>query len=196
MTVEQPTTGESTEETPAASGSSEFEKFKTELLNELDAKMDKRYSGWQSLLSERDKVIKSIANSLDEVKTSQMSESEREQHLTAQEKQKIRELEAENALLKMRDEFPEAVPVFTKILQHDNPREQLEILQGILKPSAPEQPTTSKPNPETGTQEASGNVDLNNPASGDFDGLSTQQAFEKDPGLADRLLKGVQRMRN
>jgi len=183
---------ESTEETPAPVGAVDLDKFKAELLTDLEGSMNKRYAGWQKMLEDRDKKIGFIEQEIENVKTSTMSESEKEKHVQSLEKSRIDQLEVENALLKLGKEFPDEVPLFEEILAKNDPRSQLEILRRIRTGTTTQEPPADPAAPPAeGQPEASGTVDPNNPADDTLDGMTSEAAFERDPTLADKLLKSV-----
>lgn len=181
--------------TPAnpESGAMDFEKFKTEFLNEINKTIDTRFSGFQSIIDRRDKNVeskwKAYDETLKELKSRTLSDEEREQLEQRAEAEEFAALKAENELLKLGKEYePEIVDTFTKLLQAETPRDQLEIMKAFRTGTTSEPPTppANQPTPAT----PSGNVDPNNPPADDpVDGSDWQGQFEKDPSLADRILK-------
>ncbi len=173
-------------------GSLDFEKFKTELMGEVTKALDTRFSGFQSIIDKRDteskKQWKAYQETLNELKSRTLSDEEREQLEAKAGSQELEALRMENELLKMKDEYgPEIVSTFERLLSAETPRDQLEIMKAFRSPNEqPQQPATQPESPAT----PSAPVDPNNPVSeAPVDGSDWEAQFEKDPSLADKILK-------
>ena len=83
----------------------DFEKFKTEFLNEINKTIDTRFSGFQSIIDRRDKNVeskwKAYDETLKELKSRTLSDEEREQLEQRAEAEEFAALKAENELLKL-----------------------------------------------------------------------------------------------
>lgn len=177
---------------PAANpvGSLDLDKFRDELLSSVTGEFDKRFSGFQKTLAKRDEKISELERMVQEANRADLTEDQRTA-LDVQEKDaQIARLQMALELKELEREFPQAGPVFGKILEADSPRAQMEILNELLSPRGEETPTEQ---PEAQPTPAS--VDPNNPPDTGTDGMSYEAAFEKDPSLLDRILKGAPRLR-
>lgn len=186
------TTGEEPATNSQGAGSLDFDKFKQDILGAVTSSFDERFSGFQKMLAKRDSRLDELAKMIDQANRAEMSD---EQRLALEDQEKdaqIARLQMQLELRELEREFPSVAPVFDRILKAETPREQLEILNEAFAPKQ-EQPTqTPEPTADSG---GNSSVDPNAPADTGLDGLTATQAFEKDPGLAERLLKGVGRLR-
>lgn len=183
-----------TSEEPEAANSTpslDLDKFREELLGSLNSSFDERFKGFQKTLSKRDEKITQLEQRVLEANRADLTEGERTA-LDVQEKdEQIARLQMALELKELASEFPAVAPVFSDILEADSPRAQMEILARVLSPKeqvvAQEQLSSQAQEPSV--------VDQNNPPETGVDGMSYEDAFEKDPSLLDRILKGSARLR-
>lgn len=190
--MESGTTGEPAAADPGAGvGTLDLEKFKSEILGAVNSSFDERFKGFQKTLSKRDQKVEELERQLREANRVDLTEDERVA-LDVQEKDaQIARLQMALELKELSSEFPDVAPHFSRILEADSPRAQMEILQSVLHPKKEE---TAQEQPSEQAQPAS--VDPTNPPADSDDGLNYEAMFEKDPSLLDRILKGTSRLRN
>lgn len=174
-------------------GQADLDKWRTEITSAISQDFDKRFGGFQKLLSDRDRKVQELEQSIQELKTVDMSDDERvqlEKDALAQERAA---LAAERELLALRGEFPDEVDLYQKVLEAPTSRDQIALLNEWR---LSQQQPAPNPNPEdegdTSNQSA---IDLNNPAQSNTDGMDTQAQFEADPSLADKVLRSARRLR-
>lgn len=183
----EPTTPATTEQAPPAQDPPVTPAFDPkELEARFTALIEDRVKGFQRMVSEKDQTIADLQRQL---KTTSMSEEEREQ-LAAKERDEEREqLALENQLLKLGQQYPNEVAVVQKMLAGESVEDYVAALHEALKPAN----EVSK-EPE---QEVS-DVDRNNPpatptsasAGADMIRLPDGQMITREAGL--EILKGAQ----
>ncbi len=148
-----PTTPATEEQAPPAQDAPVTTAFDPkELEARFTALIEDRVKGFQRVIGEKDQTIASLQR---ELKTTSMSEEEREQ-LAAKERDEEREqLALENQLLKLGQQYPNEVAIVQKMLAGESVTDYVAALHEALKPATP-----ATPEPE---QEVS-DVDRNNPA--------------------------------
>ena len=173
-------------------GQADLDKFKDELLGTLKSDFDTRFSGFQQIIAKRDQRIDQLESTLSELKTADLSDDERvqlEKDALAQERAAIA---AERELLALQKDYPDEVEFYKTVLDQPSAKDQIALLHTWRKPAENQVP---EPTPDEGaTSSDQSAVDPNNPAAETTDGLDYQAQFERDPGLADRLLKGANRL--
>ena len=172
-------------------GSLDLDKFKNDILGAVTSSFDERFKGFQKIMAKRDSQIDELARKIEEANRSDMTDEQRTALEDQEKDAQIARLQMQLELRELEREFPSVAPVFDRILKAETPREQLEILNEAFAPRQ-EQPEQT---PEPTAQGGNSSVDPNAPADTGIDGLAAEQAFEKDPGLADRILRGVGRLR-
>lgn len=110
----------------------------------LTSTLDKRLSGFQSML---DRKTGDLAAEINSLKTANLSPEEQEQQAILQERARVQALERENALLKMRKQHPEEVDFLEGFFGATTLEEQLALLASFRKAKAegseePEEPAT------------------------------------------------------
>ena len=186
--VDAPTTDQSA----SGVGQLDLDKFKNDILSAVTSSFDERFQGFQKILSKRDKELEAIRNEVQQANRSTLTEEE-VAALEVQEKdQQIAALQRALELKELEREFPDVAPHYSKILEADSGRAQMEILRELLSPKKEERPNEQ---PDSALEPQVSSVDPNAPADTGTDGLNYDQMFEKDPGLLDRILKGATRLR-
>lgn len=182
-----------TTDTSAANpvGALDLDKFRNELLGAVNESFDTRFKGFQKMLTKRDQQIAELETKVQQANRSTLTEEEQTALDVSEKDAQIARLQMALELRELEKEFPDVAPHYERILEADSPRAQMEILKEVLTPKAPEseQPANA-PEP---TNRSS--VDPNSPADTGLDGLAYEEAFEKDPSLLDRILKGAPRLR-
>lgn len=175
-------------------GQADLDKWRTEITSAISQDFDKRFGGFQKILAERDRKVTELEQSIQELKTLDMSDDERvqlEKDALAQERAA---LAAERELLALRSEFPEEVDVYQKVLDAPTSRDQIALLNE-WRLSQQQPANEPDPNEEGDNSSNQSAIDLNNPAQPNTDGMDMQSQFEADPSLADKVLRSARRLR-
>lgn len=148
------------------------------ITNAIKADFDQRFQGFQSLLDRR---TSEFQRELEALKTADLSPEEQEQHRERKSAEQIARLERENALLKMRKQYPEEVDFLEEFLGQESYDAQLQLLANFRRAQAEAEAqgaeSTEQPTP----------VNRNNPprkqdvSLADMDGEMTKE-------LADKIL--------
>lgn len=175
-------------------GQADLDKWKQEIATTLNENFDKRFSGFQQIIAQRDQRIDELASMLNELKTADLSDDERVQLEREALEQEKAAIAAERELLSIQQEFPDEVDLYRQVLEKDSAKDQIALLRQ-WKESLTAQPAT-EPNPgEDGDDPLNQSaIDPNNPAATTTDGMDYQTQFEKDPSLVDKILRGAKRL--
>jgi len=197
--IDQPAAEGTSAEAPStpAVGQADLDTWRQEIVAEINKANDERFGGFQKLLAKRDKAITDLSTGLNELKSRTLSDDEREELTDKALQDQLAAAQAENEILRLSREYPaEVVSDFEALLGADSAKDQLELLKKLRLGESKETPAQN-PAPETpkgigspAVQPASSEVDPNNPPADQVDGLDFEQAFEKDPSLLDKILKG------
>lgn len=149
----------------------------TEDLNEEDvvskitAAMDSRFSGFQGILDKNISTLRSeFGAQLEEVKRSRLSPEEREDLEETEREATLRRLERENALLKLRKDYPDEVDFLSDWLAKEDFNDQLAALREFRKRNQIPEPT---PREDLDEDESTSPVDNNNPPRKGGDNLAS-----------------------
>lgn len=122
------------EETTQEAGSTEANPDFSKTVEDLIKKeLDGRFSGFQSSV---DKKFGSLASMLEELKTANLTPEEQEQLETRKESDRIASLERENALLKLRKQYPEEVDFLENFFGAESLEAQIATLAEFRKVKA------------------------------------------------------------
>ena len=160
-----------------------------ELETRFASLIEDRVKGFQRIVQERDDRLAELERQL---KTTSMSEEEREQLAAKEESERMEQLALENSLLKLGQQYPNEVAIVQKMLAGSSVEEYVAALHEAMKPATP-----ATPEPE---QEVS-DVDRNNPpatptsapAGADMIRLSDGQLITREAGV--EMLKSAQSLR-
>lgn len=175
-------TGASSEEPASNGGPVDLDS----LMAALDERLNKRFSGIQSLI---DTKVSPLAEQLAELKTAGMSPEEREQLEEQAEQQRIAALERENQFLKARQSNPDAVDFLMALDKADSFDDQLKLIAERFGAKAADQVEAAVE--ATEGEEATPAVDSNNPARSSSAGISAALATGQvsNEAEADELLR-------
>lgn len=169
---------------PVSGGVPDLDSLSKSLVDQFD----KRFSGFQSLV---DRKIDGVNRAVNELKTAGLSPEEREQFESGTRDEEMKRLITENAMLKLSKDQPEAVSLFSKIMEQESLEDQLAVIQEALGTKAAdhvEQALADAGEPET---QALG-IDANNPPRTKSTGLGSYvDGQPMTAELADAILKGV-----
>lgn len=118
----------------------------------LAGEFDKRFGGIQSMT---DRKFSELQRTIEELRAANLTPEEQEQFEITQAKNRAAALERENALLKMRKQYPEEVDFLEAFFGAKSLDEQLTALAGFRKAPAPE--VTTDPEVETTPTPVNGN---------------------------------------
>lgn len=124
-------------------------------LNDL---LDKRVAGFQSALTESQRVTQEQASKLREYEIAGMSEDERSAVAQQERDEEVERLRLENELFRLRDKHPAGAAAYQRLLEADMSAEQQVALLDQLLTAKGEQPTPT-PTPQPAVLS-----DRNNPA--------------------------------
>jgi hypothetical protein len=175
-------------------GQADLDKWKQELTTTLSGEFDKRFQGFQKIISERDRKIDDLTSMLEELKTADLSDDERVQLEREALEQEKAAIAAERELLSIQQEFPDEVTLYRQVLEKDSAKDQIALLRQ-WKESLTQQPAPEPdPNENGDDSQNQSAIDPNNPAATTTDGMDYQTQFEKDPSLVDKILRGAKRL--
>lgn len=172
---------------PAAVPSSpEIEALRASLVAEMSATFDKRVSGFQRAIGEKDTVISTLQSQLEALQSASLSPDERA--TLAQEK-----LAAENAQLRAQIELnqlgseygDDILSTYRQLLDAGSAKDQLELLKSIRTPA-----TSAAPVPPVVVPD----VDPNNPLRTPGAGLRLDDGSLLTDARADQILGSIGRM--
>jgi hypothetical protein len=125
----------------------DIEKIKADLKAELQAEMDKRVGGFQTVINQQ-------RDELAQLKNATLSEEERDELVQDEKDNRIAELESQIAVAAVAAKYPAIGDVYLKLLNAQSEEEQAQILLNMVQ--APAAPPVEP--------EAPAAVDSNNPA--------------------------------
>lgn len=192
--VDQFLAAASTPATPAAeapvSTPQATENQGTITLAEMNALLDKRLSGFQRLLSEKDQAIADREAKLREFQVAGMSEDERTTLAQRERDEELERLRQENALYQLRDTFPDEVPLYMRLMKAATAEEQLAILREARTPAEARQ-AVADATAAAQTPQATVPVLPNNPRhSLPADSVVLSDGTVMNDEIADNILRG------
>lgn len=164
--------GQQESDAPASSpaaNSADIEKIRREF--------DERFKGMQRLVAEKDREIADTKRRLEDAALERLPDDDRAKVMLERERAELAKLRAENELLRLRDEYPDELPAFQKLLSGKTAKEQLDTLRELRK--GPQSPPPATPEPP--------DVDPNNP----MRQPPEEETINGEPmneALADRLI--------
>lgn len=144
----------------------------------LTSDFDKRFSGFQSMLDQREDKFR---KELEQLKTANLTPEEQEQLQASSAQEELSRMKRENELLKMRRQFPEEVDLLEDFFGKTNLQEQLSLLSKFRKAQA-EAESNDSPEEQPNTP-----VDKNNSPRKNEPSIAEMQG-EMTPQLADKIL--------
>jgi len=164
---------------PVTLTAADIEKVKAE----LQAEFEDRAKGFQRLISERDDKLAAHARELEELKTSGLSEDEREQ--LAQDKLRLENeaLRGRLELSELAGQYGDEMPFYQRLLSGKTAEEQLKVLRELRTPAAPEvevEKTAEIPD-----------TDPNRPMRTPMEGTILADGSVMNDTIADRILNSV-----
>jgi hypothetical protein len=144
----QPNTETASAETPAETSTFDPKAFQEGLASEFE----KRFRGIQSLT---DRQLGELKNTIEELRAANLTPEEQEQLEVKQARDRTSVLERENALLKMRKQYPEEVDFLEAFFGAKSLDEQLTALSGFRK--TPAAAAAEEPAPRSTSTPVSGN---------------------------------------
>jgi len=155
-----------------AANSADIEKIRREF--------DERFKGMQRLVADKDRALADAQRQLENAALERLPDDDRAKALLERERAETAKIRNAYELLLLKDEYPDELPAFQKLLAGKTPKEQLDILRELRK--GPSSAPAANPEPP--------DVDPNNPMRTPPD----EELFDGEPmnnELADRILKGA-----
>jgi hypothetical protein len=125
---------------------------------------DKRFQGFQSMI---DRKLGDVSRQFEaKLKTVGLPQEEREQLEAESEAEEVQRLLRENTLLKLRQDKPDAVDFFMKVMSADTLEDQLAVIEETLGAKAAAQVEQAVEDAQQGTTDttATPEIDTHNPA--------------------------------
>jgi hypothetical protein len=145
-------------------------------IEKLKAEYEERFKGMQRLISERERTLADLQRKQSDLELASLPDGERAIAMSRRADEELARLRAENELLKLRNEYPNEVPAFEKLLKATTPKDQLDILRELARGMAASDKAPEPPD-----------VDPNNPMRTPSEGAFGEMTDE----LADRILKAA-----
>jgi hypothetical protein len=95
----------------------------------LGSTLDKRFSGFQSMI---DSKVSNLASAVEQLKTAGLSPEEQEQLEYDEQKGEIERLRTENAMLSLRKDHPDAVDFFVEAMSQGSLEDQIAFIEARL----------------------------------------------------------------
>lgn len=153
----------------------------------LEAATEERVKGFQRLLAGRDQELEQLRRQNRELKTSGLSEDEREQLRYREIEEERDRLARELELIQLKDKYGDLLDPYQKLLAAESAEEQLALLASLRAPAAKPVAPTPQAQPE------SSDVDRNNPPYQMPEGVTLPDGTTMTDDLADRILGLIKR---
>lgn len=152
-----------------------------ELKTALAAEFEKRFRGLQGLM---EKKTSELNNEISQLRAANLSPEEQEQLEVRSARERAEYLERENAMLRLRKDYPEEVDFMENFFKAESMQDQLAALANFRKATAPQgnEPVEERPTPTP--------VSGNNPARRQSPTLADTGA-EMNDALADSVLNAA-----
>lgn len=168
-------------EAPAANGgTTDLETIMAAIRGELDT----RFGGITTLI---DKKVSPLAQELQQLKTASLSPEELEQQQEQAGQAELENLRRENAMLKLKERFPNGVSFFDEVMSQESLEDQLALIEKRFGKGAAEK--VAEAAEAAGADPSTPAVDPNNPARESKPGLAAAFAgAEMTEEMADQIL--------
>ena len=155
----------------------------------IEAATEERIKGFQRLLAGRDEELKAREAEIRELKTSGLSEDEREQLRYREIEEERDRLARELELIQLKEKYGDLLDPYQKLLNAQSAEEQLALLAALRAPAAP----PAAPTPQAAPAPEPSDIDLNNPRIAEPEGITLPDGTTMTEDLADRILGIIKR---
>jgi hypothetical protein len=165
---------------------------------QLEEQFNKRFSGLQSILDQRQASIDELKAMVETLKTANLSPEEQEQLTADKREAELAALKRENEILKMRKDFPEEVDFLQKFLGSTSLEEQFKALRDFKKPKEDASPKDDDDSEEAPPVSSNNSKRKTSVSTADLAGEMNEKLAQKlledtkdEPGALVRLRRGV-----